>query len=101
MLWVVSINEQKCKELGQIKKVRGLLTTIVHFLFARDKVDCCILVKNLLDADSLPEERKILAQSLQKTDYWFVVTVQMLLTLVVFSVNESHTFVPHQMYFAY
>jgi hypothetical protein len=58
MLWVVSINEQKCKELGQIKKVRGLLTTIVHFLFARDKVDCCILVKNLLDADSLPEDTK-------------------------------------------
>jgi transposase len=30
MLWVVSIIEQKSKQIGQIKKVRGLLTTIEH-----------------------------------------------------------------------
>ncbi|XP_046462866.1 nuclear pore complex protein Nup88-like [Daphnia pulex] len=52
------IKEQKSKQTGQIKKVRSLLTTIEHYLFAWDKVDCCLLVKNLLDADSWAEDTK-------------------------------------------
>lgn len=52
------IKEQKSKLTGQVKKVRSLLTTIEHYLFAWDKVDCCLLVKNLLDADSWAEDKK-------------------------------------------
>ena len=52
------IKEQKNKQTGQVKKVRSLLTTIEHYLFAWDKVDCCLLVKNLLDADSWAEDKK-------------------------------------------
>jgi hypothetical protein len=52
------IKEQKSKQTGQIKKVRSLLTTIEHYLFAWDKVDCWLLVKNLLDADSWAEDTK-------------------------------------------
>ncbi|KAI9560031.1 hypothetical protein GHT06_014041 [Daphnia sinensis] len=53
------IKEQRNRQpKGQVKKVRSLLTTIEHYLFAWDKVDCCLLVKNLLDVDTWAEGKK-------------------------------------------
>lgn len=53
------IKDQRSRQpKGQVKKVRSLLTTIEHYLFAWDKVDCCLLVKNLLDVDKWAEGKK-------------------------------------------
>lgn len=92
------IKEQKSKQTGQIKKVRSLLTTIEHYLFAWDKVDCCLLVKNLLDADSWAEDTKDSGTKSSK-DRFLVCNFYLLLyfwiqcfNCLFFCVIESHTY---------
>ena len=68
-----SLREKKKNQLNcrTAKKITNLITEIENYLIAWEPTDCCLMVKNLLDAGAEPTLGD-LNKSKSRTDSYFV-----------------------------
>jgi hypothetical protein len=76
-------NQSKCRTS---KKITNLITEIENYLIAWEPTDCCLMVKNLLDAGAEPTLGDLKSKS--RTDSYLVSIFQSYIFITFYFVND-------------